>query len=156
MVCGSRYEVCLFSYEHSSRPLHIPRFVVGKSHYQFQVLPFAIATAFRVFIKMFAIVAAYICHLGQSRFPYLEEWLLVAPSRTRLLATIRTLCALLGELGICSNKEKSVLNPTHNLIFIWARLDSVMARAFLPSDHFAPLIALIVRLCRQPCMLISQ
>ncbi|KAJ1209891.1 hypothetical protein NDU88_005263 [Pleurodeles waltl] len=56
------------------------RFVVGHYHFQFTVLPVGRTSAPRVFTKVMAVVAAHLCRLGVSVFPYLDDWLLKAPS----------------------------------------------------------------------------
>lgn len=94
-------------------------------------------------MKIFAVVTAYMHHLGHSLFPYLDDWPLVEPSCSCLLATIQTVHTLLVSLWICLNEEKSILIPICTLTFIGARLDSVAARTFLPMDCCAALTSLI-------------
>ncbi|KAF7249347.1 Protein P, partial [Varanus komodoensis] len=89
----------------------------------------------RVFIKCMAPVCAFLRLQGIQIYPYLDDWLLVFQSREGLLASIRTTCALLDDLSLRINAEKSSLLPTQTITFIGARLDSTLEKAFLPQDR---------------------
>ena len=54
------------------------RFAIGDRVFQFQVLPFGLSTAPRVFTKCVAVVCAFLRTLGIEIYPYLDDWLLVA------------------------------------------------------------------------------
>ncbi|KAF7241744.1 Solute carrier family 15 member 2 [Varanus komodoensis] len=111
------------------------RFAVAPHLYEFTVLPFGLATALRVFTKCMAPVCAFLCLQGIQIYPYLDDWLLVSQSREGLLAAIHTTCALLNNLGLRINTEKSSLLSTQTLTFIGAHLDLMLEKAFLPWDR---------------------
>ncbi|KAF7243259.1 Transposon Ty3-I Gag-Pol polyprotein [Varanus komodoensis] len=111
------------------------RFAVDSEIYEFNVLPFGLATAPRVFTKCMAPVCAHLRLRGIKIYPYLDDWLLVADTEAGLLSAVEFTCALLHDLGLCINRRKSSLLPTQVINFIGARLDSMLARAFLPRDR---------------------
>ncbi|KAF7252362.1 Protein P [Varanus komodoensis] len=67
-------------------------------------------------------------------------------TREGLLASIRTTCALLDDLGLRINTEKSSLLPMQTLTFIGALLDSTLGKAFLPRDRQQVLVRHIHRM----------
>lgn len=77
-------------------------------------------------MKVFAVIAAHSSCLGLSVYSYLGNWLLVALSQ-ELTSTILTLRTLLTSLGICINKDKSVLLSTQMIHFVGAWLSSIVA-----------------------------
>ncbi|KAF7245065.1 Unconventional myosin-Ib [Varanus komodoensis] len=96
------------------------RFAVDSEIYEFNVLPFGLATAPRVFTKCMAPVCAHLRLHGIRIYPYLDDWLLVSNT----------------EAGLSS----AVIN------FIGARLDSTLARAFLPRDRRHAIAQCIARI----------
>ncbi|KAF7251740.1 hypothetical protein EYD10_02473 [Varanus komodoensis] len=111
------------------------RFAVAAQLFEFTILPFRLATVLRVFTKCMAPVCAFPRLQGVQIYPYLDDWLLVSQSREGLLASIRTTCALLEDLGLCINTKKSSLLLVQTITFIRASLDSTVAKAFLPRDR---------------------
>ncbi|KAJ1198715.1 hypothetical protein NDU88_002554 [Pleurodeles waltl] len=94
------------------------RFKVGHEHFQFTVLPFGLTSAPRVFTKVMAVVAAHLRRSGISVFPYLDDWLLKAPTPQALVTHLQTMVDLLHSLGFTINVPKSHLTPSQKLSFI--------------------------------------
>lgn len=125
------------------------RFTLQNSIYQFKSLLFGLSTAPRVFMKCMAPVVAHLRLQGITIFPYLDNWLLVAPSRDQVLKGTHTTHSLPTDLGLQINTEKSKLTPAQVTSYIGATLDSTVGSAFLPEDrqlkiasavcHFLPL-----------------
>lgn len=90
------------SYNHL---LIAPRFTLGDDPYQFKALPFGISSAPRVFTKTMVMVVAYLCTLGATISPYLDDWFIVANSRQGLLISLRTMFNPIS--GHCSKLEKN-------------------------------------------------
>ena len=119
--------------------LHIPihhshrkwlGFFIGQSAYQFNCLPFGLATAPRTFTRVVKVIAEHLRRLGHTIFVYLDDWLLVAPSKERLLHSIAETCHLVDKLGFIRNREKSQLTPARRIEFLGATLDFLQGRAF--------------------------
>lgn len=90
-------------------------------------LPFSLSTAPRTFTKCLAPVTAYLRRV----FPYLDDWLLVAPSKQEALCNTHFTLSLLKDLGLKMNFEKSMLAPSQVTLYIGAILDSISGRAVL-------------------------
>lgn len=122
---------------------HYLRFALNNSRFQFTALPFGLLTAPRVFTKCLAPVAAYLRTQGIAVFPYLDDWLLAAPSRSKIASATRLTLNLFNHLGLQVNWERSLLTPTQSIQHIDALLDSKKVRAFLPPDHIPKFKSLI-------------
>ncbi|KAJ1202912.1 hypothetical protein NDU88_006707 [Pleurodeles waltl] len=114
---------------------HYLRFKVGHEHFQFTVLPFGLTSAPRVFTKVMAVVAAHLHRSGISVFPYLDDWLLKAPTPQALVTHLQTMADLLHSLGFTINVPKSHLTPSQKLSFIGAVLDTVQYWAYPPDQR---------------------
>ena len=97
-------------------------FIIGNRPYSFQVLPFGLATAPRVFTKCIATVCAHLRQKGIQVFPYTDDWLLTADSKDELQDHIRYTLQLLHDLGLVVNYKKSNLFPLRRIQFIGAVL----------------------------------
>nr|XP_033788678.1 meckelin [Geotrypetes seraphini] len=94
--------------------LHIPIFpdhrkylqfhVLGQ-HFQFVALPFGLVTAPWTFTKVMAVVVAHLCTLGVLVHPYLDDWLIRAPSLSE-----GAIAVMLG-LGDQFQKESPQAHP---------------------------------------------
>lgn len=80
--------------------------------------------------------------LGDSVYPYLDDWLFIVLFRQELTSAISILRALLASFSVCINEEKLVLLLMQMINSIGVWLDSVAAQAFLPPDCFATLTIL--------------
>lgn len=118
------------------------RFTIGDDHYQFKALSFGLSSAPWVFTKTMVVLVAHLRSLGLQIFPYLDDWLLVADSEDRLRNHIHMTLSLLHILGISVSHAKSWLAPSWSVMFIGAQLDSIAAKAFLPSDRVTHITAL--------------
>ncbi|KAF7239825.1 Ran-binding protein 17 [Varanus komodoensis] len=110
------------------------RFAVASEIYEFKVLPFGLATAPRVFTKCMAPVCAHLRLRGIRIYLYLDDWLLVSKTKEGFSSAVDATCALLQDLGLCINQQKSSLLPTQTINFIGTWLDSTVTRVFLPQD----------------------
>ncbi|XP_077388987.1 uncharacterized protein LOC144026275 [Festucalex cinctus] len=85
----------------------------------------------RVFTRFVEAALAPLQSVGMKVLPYLDDWLLCAPSRAKV---IQDTSDLLSRLGIRVNLPKSSLVPSQRTDFIGVTLDTTVMRA-LPSPH---------------------
>ena len=120
------------------------RFAFKGQAYQFRVLPFGISLAPRIFTRCVAAALAPLQASGMRILPYLDDWLLCAPTRGQVLRDTSALLAHVAELGLTVNYTKSHLVPTQESVFLGISLNSVTMRA-CPSprrvDNILELVA---------------
>ncbi|CAJ0918064.1 unnamed protein product [Ranitomeya imitator] len=98
------------------------RFAVSKGHqikhFQFNVLPFGISSAPRVFTKIMAEAIIFIRQQGICIVPYLDDLLIMAPSASRLETDVSKSLEILQTLGWIPNLEKSEVHPSTRRKFL--------------------------------------
>ena len=112
-------------------------FFINRVPFQFRCLPFGLSTAPRTFTRIVKVVAEFLRLQGHRIFVYLDDWLLVAPSRPMLLRTISTTCQLVQNLGFIRNTEKSQTTPSQVIEFLGASLDLRQGRAYPTQDRIS-------------------
>lgn len=100
------------------------RFAVQRRHYQFRVLPFGLKSAPRIFTKCLSPVATYLGQQHHQVFPYLDDWLVKAPSLDGVTRSSDACLQLFSRLGLTLNRDKSVLQPSQQITFLGATLDT--------------------------------
>ena len=107
------------------------RFAFQGRHYQFRVLPFGLSLSPRVFTRVVAAALAPLQAQGVKVLPYLEDWLVCAPSRPQVAQDTVRLLSHVARLGLRVNTEKSCLDPAQQVTYLGMVLDSVAMRAYL-------------------------
>ena len=105
------------------------RFAFQGRHFQFRVLPFGLSLSPRVFTRC---MAAALCPLqarGLKILPYLDDWLVCAPTEAQAAADTRTLLDHMDLLGLCVNWQKSNLIPSQQVTFLGITMDSLSMTA---------------------------
>jgi hypothetical protein len=102
------------------------RFVVDNEVYEFQVLPFGLSTAPRVFTRVVAALVAYLRKRGIKMFYYLDDWLLSNLFAEKLREHTHLALAETKSAGFIVNKDKSDLTLhkgqcTSEPYFSWRR-----------------------------------
>ena len=87
------------------------------------VLPFGLKDFPWVFFRLVSVVFASLRQSGIRIFLYLNDWLLVAYSRTLLELLLQNTLELTHRLGFLVNLEKSSLTPSQIPSFLGASLD---------------------------------
>lgn len=113
------------------------RFLVGPSHFQFRVLPFGLRSAPRTFSKCMAVVAAFLRKKGIFVYPYLDDWLLKAPTPSSLQIHLSCTLQLMESLGLKVNLKKSILNPTQKIHYLGASLNTASASVSPSEERFS-------------------
>ena len=95
-------------------------FKVGHTHklMQFQCLPIGLCTALFAFSKVTKPVTQFLRQLGIHLIIYLDDLLLAAPSRERLLVDLSTVLWTFSSLRYLINIPKSITAPTCHLEFL--------------------------------------
>nr|XP_061814201.1 uncharacterized protein LOC133604909 [Nerophis lumbriciformis] len=101
------------------------RFAYRGRHWQFRVLPFGLSLSPRVFSRVVRAGLAPLQSVGMKILPYLDDWLLCAPSRAQAYGDTAVLLAHVDRLGIRVNLGKSCLVPSQQATFLGVSLDSV-------------------------------
>jgi len=126
MVLVRRLERCLLSCAYHRQFL---RFAFRGRHFQFMVLPFRLSLSPRVFTRCVAAALLPLQSQGMKILPYLDDWLICAPSRLQSTQDTALLLSHVAWLGLKVNLEKSCLNPSQSLTCIGVVLDTVTIRA---------------------------
>jgi hypothetical protein len=106
------------------------RFCIAGQSFEFKVLPFGLSTSPRVFTRVVKVVAEFLRPRGYVIFMYLDDFLVVNPSREGLQKDLRDICSLLRRLGFLLNEKKSVLIPSQQVQFLGATLDFASGRVY--------------------------
>jgi hypothetical protein len=102
--------------------------------YTFQVCPFGLGSAPRLFTKIMKLVVAFLRRLGIRLILYLDDCLIMNQDRDQLIRDRDTALWLLQNLGFLISWKKSILEPTQNLEFLGFQIESVDMRLTLPQD----------------------
>ena len=101
------------------------RFTMGGVSYQFRVLCFGLTTAPQVFTRLMAPISAILHRYGIRMLRYLDDWLIVAESRTACLQARERLLQVCEELGLQVNFKKLSLIPSQDMTFLGMQIQSV-------------------------------
>ncbi len=121
------------------------RFVSEGKCFQFKVLPFGLSTAPRVFTILMEAVASAARRMGVSLLQYLDDWLLVNPSRELLLLNLSTLWDLIISLGLIPNLEKSELIPSQNFCYVGMNFLTDLTILRVPEGRIASTLAVVFK-----------
>ena len=101
------------------------RFTIGGVSYQFRVRCFGLTTAPRVFTWLIAPISAVLHRYGIRMLRYLDDWLILAESRTTCLQARDRLLHVCEELGLQVNFRKSSLFPSEDMTYLGMQIQSV-------------------------------
>ena len=101
------------------------RFTMGGVPYQFRVLCFGLTTAPQVFTRLMAPISAILHRYGIRMLRYLDDWLILAESRTTCIQARDRLLHLCEELGLQVNHGKSSLVPSQDMTNLGMQILSV-------------------------------
>ncbi|XP_072319724.1 uncharacterized protein [Eucyclogobius newberryi] len=105
------------------------RFAFRGEHFQFRVLPFGLSLSPRVFTRCVAAALSPLQDQGLRILPYLDDWLICAPSHEQVLQDTETVLRHVANLGLRVNLAKSCLVPSQVATFLGMVLDSHTATA---------------------------
>ena len=125
------------------------KFRWGEKLYQFQCLPFGLASAPRDFTKVMKPIVGLLRGLGVRMVVYLDDILLINQDPEILQREGKTLCHLLERLGFIVNMKKSVLVPSQKVEFLGMMVDTCAMQLSLPK-------AKVVKIRQQCSELVQQ
>jgi hypothetical protein len=102
--------------------------------YQFQSLPFGLASAPFWFTKLLKPVVGFLRRIGIRMIIYLDDMLLMNQDKKKLLSEGRTVCLLMEALGFVINKEKSQAVPMQTMEFLGMMLDTTKMTMYLSEE----------------------
>lgn len=88
------------------------RFRWKEQNYEFQTLPFGLASAPRVLTKLLRPVAAAMRKRGRRLLIYLDDILIMAQEKATFRRDLTIVVGTLSDLGFVINLKKSVFEPT--------------------------------------------
>lgn len=109
------------------------RFLWRQELYQFQTLPFGLASAPRIFTKLMKPVVGLLRRLGVKLIIYLDDILILSRSKEKLVQSRNTTLFLLQMLGFMINWKKSMLDAVQVISFLGFEIDSVNMLFKLPE-----------------------
>jgi len=108
------------------------RFQLNDVLYQFTCLPNGLSSAPYIFTRLMKVVFSSLRKAGHSSIFYLDDSLLVAPTKMDCLKNISSTVDILQRVGFTISWEKSVLVPTHIIEFLGFRFNSQNMELSLP------------------------
>ena len=114
-------------------------FVVDGMVYQFQALSFGLSTASQVFTRVMAPVSVMLHAMGIQILRYLDDWLILASSRSEALWARDQVLSPCNHLSIVINVAKSFLQPTQTVTNLGMVIMSPSLRAFPSLERVSTL-----------------
>ena len=129
------------------------------TRYMFNVLPFGLTSAPRIFTKIVKPVIAYLRGLGLKLSVYLDDIIIIANSKTTLLNHAKLALDLFTKLGFNLNLRKSNLLPTNRLLhlgFIWDTSNTSLSLPTVKIDKIISLAKLLLELGSVPLRVLAS
>ena len=101
------------------------RFPMGGVSYQLRVLCFGLTTAPHVFTRLMAPISTILHCYVVGMLRYLDDWLILAESRTTGIQARDRLLQVCEELGLQVNCRKSSLIPFQDMTYLDMQIQSV-------------------------------
>ena len=130
----SRFKGCVPIHHQDRKFL---RFSWEQEVFQFRSLPFGLASAPRTFTKLLRPLLALLRSQGLRMVVYLDDILLMASSEELIGQHLTLLVSWLEELGFIINKDKSVMEPGHQIEFLGLTVNSNTMSLSVPQDKIA-------------------
>ena len=102
--------------------------------YEANTMMFGLSVAPLVFTKVMKVPMSLLRHLNFRIHIYIDDMILMASSLEEILQARDTTIYLLQTLGLTINFNKSVLIPTHNLVYLGINVDSQLLTFHVPPE----------------------
>ena len=93
--------------------------------YRFTSLPFGLSSAPWVFTKTLKPIFSQFHEEGFSGFGYIDDSFIIAETYDEAIQATQFLCNSFKELGFKINEEKSVFTPSHEIVFLGYKINSL-------------------------------
>ena len=100
-------------------------FPVGGVSYQLRVLCLGLTTAPHVFTRLMAPISTFLHRYVVGMLRYLDDWLILAETRTTGIQARDRLLQVCEELGLQVNCRKSSLIPSQDMTYLCMQIQSV-------------------------------
>ena len=137
-LCNAFHSISLHP---SSKNLVV--FEFENQRYNFNVIPFGLTSAPRVFTKVLRPAIAYLRSRGIKISAYLDDIFICNSSFDSTLSDLNFSLSLLESLGFSVNKSKSVFVPTQRLLHLGYIFDSKISCLCLPEVKLVKIKSLI-------------
>ena len=94
-------------------------------YYKFLVLPFGLAVSPRKITKLYRPVVAWLQAQGHACVIYLDDMILLGPTKQKCMEALIAVLTLLSRLGVVVNAKKSCFIPAQQMEYLGFVLDSV-------------------------------
>lgn len=125
------------------------RFAFEGQAYQFRVLPFGLSLAPRTFTRCVAAALAPLQARGLRILPYLDDWLVCAPTQEQAQNNTSLLLHHVSQLGLTVNFAKSLLIPSQQITFIGISINSLTMSATPSPERVDDVIRLVSQVRRR-------
>lgn len=132
------------------------RFIWKGTLYQYTCLPNGLSSAPRLFIKLLKPVYASLRSKGHVSVAYIDDSYLQGETYEQCLKNIQDTIDLFEQLGFKINKEKSVVVPTHEIVFLGFVLNSKSMTISLTPEKIKKFKNLYHNFCSNKSHLIRQ
>ena len=115
-------------------------------HYLWEAMPFGLATAPREWQRLMCPIKKRLRSQGYLVWVYLDDFLLIAETKSRAVAGCKAVLALLVGLGFTINYRKSLVIPAQFVIYLGFELDLAQGAIRVPQHKLTSSTADIRRL----------
>ncbi|XP_071400930.1 LOW QUALITY PROTEIN: uncharacterized protein [Centroberyx affinis] len=111
--------------------------------YEFKVLPFGLSLSPRVFTRVVAAALSPLQRAGIKILPYLDDWLVCAPSREQVVQDTEKVLSHVQSLCFKVNLKNSNLGLRQETVFVGLCLNSLTMKASLTPQRVARILAVL-------------
>lgn len=124
--------------------------------YRFNVLPFGLASAPRIFTKVLRPIFAVFRENGIKCCYYIDDSLIANEDFEMCIEETNWMVQEFNNLGFTVNFKKSVLVPTKRIVFFGLIIDSAEFKVFLTEEKIEKILSLGEKLLNQKCVTVRQ
>jgi hypothetical protein len=118
------------------------RFLAFRWHgetYQYTCLPFGLTSSPRTLAETLRPIISQMTKLGHRVVKYVDDWLIMAPTKEAASKATADLINLFETLGVTWNRKKSVTSPSQSVEYLGCILDSVAMTCTVPKRKITSL-----------------
>lgn len=124
--------------------------------YKFTALPNGLSSGPRQFTKLLKPPLAALRLRGHNIVAYIDDTLIVGSSEKAVTEAVEDTITLLESLGFIINQEKSVFQPSRNIVFLGFQLDTISMRVTLPTKKIEEILYICSQCKRRNSVVIHE